>query len=186
MRKRDPPHKIEIHLEQSSTKQTVTVKHGHCSCIAGKQGSCNHCFAALYLISHCTMCGLNSVPEFSCMMVPQKWHMPRSIMKPEPVMQSARLNPLKGRSGKRETAVTCTLYEARRNQASVRQQTMGMVRQRLIKINPQIPFVHLLEFTASKNIETQLGAFPEGSVCSYLLANMEPGYEVVGSFEVSN
>ena len=107
-------------------------------------------------------------------------------MKPEPVMQSARLNPLKGRSGKRETAVTCTLYEARRNQASVRQETMDIVRQRLININPQIPFVHLLESTASKNIETQLGAFPDGSVCSYQLANMEPGFEVIGSFEVSN
>ena len=137
MRKRDPPHKIQIHLEHSSTKQTVTVKHGHCSCIAGKKGSCNHCFTTLSLISHCTMCGFNSVPEFSCTMLPQKWHMPRSIMKPEPVMQSARLNPLEGRSGKRETAVKCTLYEAQRNQASVRQETRDIVRQRLININPK-------------------------------------------------
>ena len=52
MRKRDLPHKIEIHLQHSSTKQTVTVKHGHCSCIAGKQGSCNHCFAPMCLISN--------------------------------------------------------------------------------------------------------------------------------------
>ena len=69
--------------------------------------------------------------------IPQKWHMPRSIMKPEPVMQSARLNPLEGRSGKRETAVKCTLYEAQRNQASVRQETRDIVRQRLININPK-------------------------------------------------
>ena len=76
-------------------------------------------------------------------------------MKPEPVMQSATLNPLKGRSGKGETAVTCTLYEAQRNQASVRQQTMDIV--------------HLLESTASKDIQTQLEAFPEGSVCTWLI-----------------
>ena len=63
---------------------------------------------------------------------------------------------------------------------------MDIVWQRLININPQIPFVHLLESTANKNIQTQLGAFPERSMCSYQPANMGPGFEVIGSFEVSN
>ena len=99
--------------------------------------------------------------------IPQKWHMPRSIMKPEPVMQSARLNPLKGRSGKRETAVTCTLYKARRNQATIRQQTMDIVRQRLININPQIPFVHLLECTQVRISKHSLKLF-QRALCTLI------------------
>ena len=187
MKKNDSAHEIQIHLEHNTAGKTVTVKHARCSCVAGQQGSCNHCFAALYLISHCSMCGIKAVPEYCCTMLPQKWHIPRSIMKAETVMQSARLDPLKDRSkaGKREAAITCTLYEARRNKIPIHPDTISNVQQRLANINARIPFVHLLQTTPNNLVNTQLGAFPEGSVCSYQLANMEPGFEVIGSFDAT-
>ena len=120
-------------------------------------------------------------------MLPQKWHVPRSIMMSETVTQSARLDPLKDRSkaGKREAAITCTLYEARRNKIPIHPDTISNVQQRLANINGKIPFVHLLQTTPNNLVNTQLGAFLEGSFCSYQLANMEPGFEVIGSFDAT-
>ena len=76
------------------------------------------------------------------------------------------------------------LYEARRNKIPIHPDTISNV-QRLANINARIPFVHLLQTTPNNLVNTQLGTFAEGSVCSYQLANMEPGFEEIGSFDAT-
>ena len=56
----------------------------------------------------------------------------------------------------------------------------------MANINSRILFVHLLQSTVNKHVQTQPDAFPVGSICSYQLADMEPGFEVIGSFDVTS
>jgi hypothetical protein len=102
-------------------------------------------------------------------------------MKAEPVMQSTRVNSLSC-STERKDPIMCTLYEAKRDRAPIHEDAIGNARRSLMAINPKIPFVHLMESQGSNTINTCLGGFPEGSMCSYQLAKMEPGFEVVSSF----
>lgn len=183
-RKNEAPHSLKLALCVISGE----VEYGHCSCVAGKVGYCNHIVALMFKLCKFYLNGCTSTEDlssesgqqrkFACTSQLQQWHRigGGSNICPEPVMEmvisKTNLDEERTRSG-----VKCNLYEARMK-ISHNKTDEEKLKRELFKINPNMGFSQMLADNQEKSVtETKFGKCSVGSYLSHQVGYTESNFK---------
>ncbi|CAL9685252.1 unnamed protein product [Knipowitschia caucasica] len=163
MRKREPPHCLQITLQSGIVPAVVMST--SCSCAAGKI-LCNHLVALLYQSAHFSTLKLPVVPaDLSCTEELQTWHRPRTQgIKPEAVSEMIVSKPRLKKATK--AVVKSTLYPA--HSGPLPDQHLMTIGEKLKHIQPQLGICKILSGLEEMTmVDSKFGLVPHGSVLSY-------------------